>query len=66
MRPEPLLYKGWEISQSIYHGYEGLGPDYDASYEGPEDGWIDNGQFVHGKDIDEVKSLIDDYIEEHP
>src|SRR5687767_12736101 len=35
-------YRGWAVSFE-YGYYWATSPNYDASYEGPEDGWVDNG-----------------------
>lgn len=34
-------------------------PNYDASYEGPEDGWVDNGLKVHAATYKELLAEID-------
>jgi len=38
-------YRGWRVSRGRWPEPEwtALHPDYDASYEGEEDGWVDNG-----------------------
>lgn len=56
-------YKGWTIDFE-YGYYVGLGPDYDASYEGPEDGWVDNGHRCWGRTINDLKMEIDAKLEE--
>lgn len=58
------VYRGWRIDAEFI-GYSATGPDYDASYEGPEDGWVSNGQSVHGRTVQDVRELIDDYLEEN-
>ena len=58
----PITYRGWNVATD-FNGYVAIGPNYDASYEGPEDGWIDNGQRVFSGSIDGVKSEIDGWIE---
>lgn len=57
-------YKGWSISPP-----EGLCPfwiatssNYDASYEGPEDGWVDNGEMVEAKTYKDLLVEIEDFI----
>lgn len=57
-------YRGWRIDAEFI-GYSATGPDYDASYEGPEDGWVSNGQYVHGRTVQEVKDEIDVWIAEN-
>lgn len=58
-----ILYRGWRID-SAYVGYSAIHPDYDASWEGEEDGYIDNGLQVHAMTIDGVKAEVDAKIEE--
>jgi hypothetical protein len=47
-----LVYRGWQISFDMppipYRGadWQAVHPDYDASYEGHEDGWVSNGLSV--------------------
>ena len=61
----PDTYRGWSISQECDDNFYGTGPNYDASYEGPEDGWVDNGERCSGRTWDELRDEIDAYIEEH-
>lgn len=62
----PDTYRGWQIEQAWDNTWEGTGPNFDASYEGPEDGWVGNGQCVQGcKTWDDLREEIDAYIEEH-
>lgn len=39
-------YRGWNIRQGRWPepAWMAFSPDYGASYEGPEDGWVDNGE----------------------
>jgi hypothetical protein len=38
-------HRGWSIHRCEWtNGWYAIGPNYDASYEGPEDGWVDNGE----------------------
>lgn len=57
------VYRGWRIDAEFI-GYSATGPDYDASYEGPEDGWVSNGQSACGRTIREVKDAIDEWHDE--
>lgn len=61
--PSASEYRGWEISPG-YVGYYATHPNFDASYEGPEDGWVGNGLQVHGMTVEDVKAQIDDKEEE--
>ena len=65
MRPLPASYRGWRIAPE-YIGYSGTHPDYDASYEGPEDGWVSNGLSVNGMTAQDVRDQIDDYLADNP
>jgi hypothetical protein len=64
-------YRGWSISYDPppipWRGadYRAQHPDYDASYEGPEDGWVSNGKSVEAASIDELMREIDAWIEEN-
>jgi len=39
-------YRGWTITQGRWPepAWQATSPNYDASWEGEEDGWIDNGE----------------------
>lgn len=58
-------YLGWEVSPA-YVGWVATHPNFDASYEGPEDGWVGNGLQVNGNTLDEVHAEIRLMIEEDP
>lgn len=57
------VHRGWSI-QWDYGYYTATGPNYDASYEGPEDGWVDNGERVSARTWDGVIEEIDAWFEE--
>jgi hypothetical protein len=59
----PNSYRGWTISFE-YGEFVGVGPNYDASYEGPEDGWVDNGERCFGLTLENLHAEIDAYIDE--
>jgi hypothetical protein len=56
-------HRGWSITWD-YGFYTGTGPNYDASYEGEEDGWVDNGHRVTARTRDALISEIDAWFEE--
>lgn len=56
-------YRGWAITWDYGH-YTATGPDYDASYEGEEDGWVDNGHRVSARTRDGLIEEIDAWFEE--
>lgn len=62
--PAKDTYRGWSISWD-YGEYSATGPDYDASWEGEEDGWVDNGQRVFARTYHSVCAEVDAWIEEH-
>lgn len=59
----PREYRGWSISWD-YGEFSATGPNYDASYEGPEDGWVDNGERCSARTYADLCDEIDAYIEE--
>lgn len=58
----PKEYRGWSISWD-YGEYSATGPNYDASWEGPEDGWVDNGHRVFARDLPDLYAEVDAFIE---
>lgn len=59
-------YRGWRVSYDPlpipYRGadWQATHPDFDASYEGSEDGWIyDARMYVTAGSLDELKAEID-------
>lgn len=58
-----VRYRGWDIGPD-YVGWTATSPNYDASYEGPEDGWVDNGEKSWGRDRAECEAGIDEWFEE--
>lgn len=63
--PASDSHRGWVITWD-YGFYTATSPDYDASWEGEEDGWVDNGQRVTARTRDGVISEIDNWFEENP
>ena len=59
----PRTYRGWAVSFD-YGRYTAISPDYDASWEGPEDGWVSNGLHAEGRTLDELYSEVDAILEE--
>ncbi|MEN3973083.1 hypothetical protein WJS89_10425 [Sphingomicrobium sp. XHP0235] len=63
-------YRGWTVSYDPppipirHHDWCATGPNFDASYEGSEDGWVSNGEQVFAGTRDELIELIDEHIEE--
>lgn len=60
----PKEYRGWSVSWD-YGYFNATGPNYDASWEGEEDGWRDNGEHVSARTFEDLCVEIDAYIEEH-
>ena len=46
------------------HKYEATHDDYEASYEGPEDGWVASHPVHTGDTLDEVRAEIDAWHDE--
>ena len=57
-------YRGWAIAWD-YGRFTAVSPNYDASYEGPEDGWMDNSEKAEGRTREELCAEIDAWFEEH-
>ena len=56
-------YRGWNLS--FEYGYHtATHPDFDASYEGPEDGWVGSHPTLQGRTPEELRSEIDAWFEE--
>jgi hypothetical protein len=61
--PAQRVYRGW-LMERTPAGLCATGPNYDASYEGPEDGWVSNGEQCFGTTWDELRDEIDAHIAE--
>lgn len=67
-RPDSVMqgctpkYRGWTISFD-YGRYTAIGPNYDASYEGEEDGWVDNGEKAESRTIEGLHAEIDEWFD---
>ena len=63
-------YRGWKIHfdmppiPSRDFDWTATGPNYDASYEGPEDGWVATGGQVHAATYEDLLVEIECAIEE--
>ena len=57
-------YRGWLIEQNYSDEWEATGPNYDASYEGEETGWVSNGESVRAHTLEDLKEEIDHFEEE--
>lgn len=53
-------YRGWTI-EFDYGYWTAISDDYDASYEGPEDGWIDNGLRLSERTLADLITEIDEH-----
>lgn len=58
-------YRGWSIDWD-YGRFTATGPNYDASWEGEEDGWVASGGSVEERTREGLIAEIDAWIEEHP
>jgi hypothetical protein len=67
---EQDTHRGWTINYDHPpipcrdFDWSATSPDYDCSYEGPEDGWFTSGSIVHGRTRDDVVAEIDASIAE--
>lgn len=59
----PKDYRGWAISWD-YGRFTATSPNYDASYDGQEDGWVDNGQRVTARTLTALRDEVDAFIAE--
>jgi len=59
----PDTYRGWEVTWE-YGQYWATHPDYDASWEGEEDGWVDNGLRVSARTMPFLEAEVDAKEEE--
>ena len=70
LRPSELTrdqwtYKGWQIGFDMPpipirdFDWSATHPDYDASYEGEEDGWVGSGGHVNAATYEELLAQID-------
>jgi hypothetical protein len=63
-------YRGWSIRHDPppipdrRFDWQATGPNYDASYEGEEDGWVDNGEKAFAPTREALIGEIDDWFEE--
>lgn len=61
-------YRGWLLDYDPKpipdrsYDWIAISPNYDASWEGEEAGWVDNGEKVHGATYDEVCAAVDEWF----
>lgn len=62
-------HRGWDIAHNVHcpipdEQWVATSPDYDASYEGPEDGWVIGGQVAYASTraglIEEIDNMMED------
>lgn len=60
-------YRGWSIHQGRWPepAWSAIGPNYDASYEGEEDGWVGNGECAYAATREALITEIDEWFEEN-
>lgn len=61
--PRPKFYGQWSLVWD-YGQWWATHADYDASYEGPEDGWVDNGLRTSARTLITLRQEIDAINEE--
>lgn len=59
-----LTYRGWAVNKNFIGQFEAVHPDYDASWEGEEDGYVSNGLHTTSSTLDGLKAEVDVIIEE--
>jgi hypothetical protein len=62
--PPKDVYRGWAVSWD-YGRYTATSPDYEASWEGEEDGWVDNGQRVEARTREDLIEEVDAWFAEN-
>ncbi len=64
----PNTYRGWDIWPGRWPepNWKAAHKDYDASWEGEEDGWRDNGLSTDADTYDALLAEIDAIMDEHP
>lgn len=69
--PKPDTYRGWTIHYDPPpipirdFDWRATGPNYDASWEGEEDGWVDNGEKAEARTRELLLIEIDNWFEEN-
>lgn len=63
----PETYRGWSLFRGRWPEPEwsATSPNYDASYEGEEDGWRDNGECANASTREGLIAEIDGWFEEN-
>lgn len=63
---EPRTYRGWDIRRGRWPEpqWMALHPNYDASWEGEEDGWVDNGLKADAPTYEALCDEIDEIEDE--
>lgn len=58
-------YPDWEHFSYEYGRWTALHVNYDADYQGEEDGYVDNGLKAEGRTLEELCEEIDNVVLEH-
>lgn len=68
MTAAPDTYRGWTIHQGRWPepAWSAFSPNYDASWEGEEDGWADNGEKAEADTRAALLDEIDDWFADQP
>lgn len=62
--PGAPTYRGWNLNGLEYGYYTATHPDFDASWEGPEDGWVGSHPTLQGRTPEDLRAEIDAWHEE--
>jgi len=71
LAPKPMTYRGWSIHYDPppiplrHFDWQATGPNYDASWQGEEDGWVDNGEKANASTYEGLIAEIDAWFEGH-
>jgi hypothetical protein len=61
----PDTYRGWPISPpDRFSPWTATGPDFDANYQGEEDGWVGNGYSAWAWTREALIAEIDAWLED--
>lgn len=57
------VYRGWSVGFE-YGWFSAVHPEYEASYEGSEDGWVGSHPILSGRTREEMQAEVDAWFEE--
>ncbi|UXO93967.1 hypothetical protein Pan3_45 [Pseudanabaena phage Pan3] len=60
----PRTYRDWQLNGWEYGRFTATHVDFDASWEGDEDGWVGSHPTLDGRTEEELLAAIDDWHDE--